>query len=66
MADSVSGEADEGLAEGRPRIEPAELALLVSVFVAAACGLGYELEAGDMASYLLGDSVLQVSTAIGN
>ena len=49
----------------RSRIAPAELALLVSVFVVAACGLVYELAAGAMASYLLGDSVLQFSTVIG-
>lgn len=48
-----------------PRISPGELALLVSVFVVAACGLVYELAAGAMASYLLGDSVLQFSTVIG-
>jgi len=48
-----------------PRIAPAELALLVSVFVVAACGLVYELAAGALASYLLGDSVLQFSTVIG-
>ncbi|RZU00623.1 polyamine aminopropyltransferase [Rivibacter subsaxonicus] len=48
-----------------PRIRPAELALLVSVFVVAACGLVYELVAGALASYLLGDSVLQFSTVIG-
>src|SRR5688500_14476483 len=47
------------------RIRPAELALLVSVFVVAACGLVYELIAGTLASYLLGDSVLQFSTVIG-
>jgi spermidine synthase len=47
------------------RIEPAELALLASVFVVAACGLLYELAAGALASYLLGDSVLQFSTVIG-
>ena len=47
------------------RIQPAELALLVSVFVVAACGLLYELAAGALASYLLGDSVLQFSTVIG-
>ena len=47
------------------RIAPAELALLVSVFVVAACGLVYELAAGALASYLLGDSVLQFSTVIG-
>ena len=49
----------------QPRIAPAELALLASVFVVAACGLVYELAAGALASYLLGDSVLQFSTVIG-
>jgi spermidine synthase len=48
------------------RIAPAELALLASVFVVAACGLVYELAAGALASYLLGDSVLQFSTVIGS
>ncbi len=46
-------------------VAPAEVALLVSVFVVAACGLVYELAAGALASYLLGDSVLQFSTVIG-
>jgi spermidine synthase len=46
-------------------ISPAELALLASVFVVAACGLLYELVAGTLASWLLGDSVLQFSTIIG-
>ena len=32
----------------------------------AACGLVYELAAGALASYLLGDSVLQFSTVIGS
>ena len=44
---------------------PVELALLASVFVVAACGLLYELAAGAIASYLLGDSILQFSTIIG-
>jgi spermidine synthase len=48
------------------RISPAELVLLASVFVVAACGLVYELAAGALASYLLGDSVLQFSTVIGS
>lgn len=39
--------------------------LLVSVFLVATCGLIYELIAGALASYLLGDSVLQFSTIIG-
>ena len=42
-----------------------EVALLASVFVVAACGLLYELAAGALASYVLGDSVLQFSTIIG-
>ena len=48
-----------------PGIRPAEVALLASVFVVAACGLVYELAAGALASYLLGDSILQFSTVIG-
>lgn len=39
--------------------------LLVSVFVIATCGLIYELIAGTLASYLLGDSITQFSTIIG-
>ncbi len=40
--------------------------LFISVFLIAACGLIYELIAGTLASYLLGDSVLQFSTVIGS
>lgn len=40
--------------------------LLLSVFLVATCGLVYELIAGALASYLLGDSVLQFSTIIGD
>lgn len=39
--------------------------LLGSVFAIATCGLVYELIAGTLASYLLGDSVTQFSTIIG-
>lgn len=39
--------------------------LLASVFTIATCGLIYELIAGTLASYLLGDSVTQFSTIIG-
>jgi spermidine synthase len=39
--------------------------LFISVLLIAACGLVYELVAGTLASYLLGDSVLQFSTVIG-
>ena len=55
--------AEQGHARPGPR--PMDVALLASVFVIAACGLLYELAAGALASYLLGDSVLQFSTIIG-
>src|SRR5271167_3036158 len=41
------------------------VALFLSVLLIASCGLIYELIAGTLASYLLGDSVLQFSTVIG-
>ncbi|MFZ4930902.1 polyamine aminopropyltransferase [Chryseobacterium sp. Mn2064] len=44
---------------------PLELLLMFSVFVIATCGLIYELVAGALASYLLGDSVKQFSFIIG-
>lgn len=40
-------------------------ALLATAFVISTCGLVYELIAGTVASYLLGDSVTQFSTVIG-
>ena len=52
-------------AGSHPAPRPVEVALLASVFVVAACGLLYELAAGAIASYVLGDSVLQFSTIIG-
>jgi spermidine synthase len=60
-ADTGDGRADSAAAP----IALAEVALLASVFVVAACGLLYELVAGTLASWLLGDSVLQFSTIIG-
>jgi spermidine synthase len=39
--------------------------LFISVLLIAACGLIYELVAGTLASYLIGDSVFQFSTVIG-
>ena len=41
------------------------LLLFISVFLISACGLIYELVAGTLASYLVGDSVFQFSTIIG-
>ncbi|AVO41238.1 polyamine aminopropyltransferase [Simplicispira suum] len=60
---SVATPDAHGPAAHTPR--PIDIALLASVFVVAACGLLYELAAGALASYLLGDSVLQFSTIIG-
>jgi spermidine synthase len=40
-------------------------ALFITVLLIAACGLIYELVAGALASYLLGDSITQFSTVIG-
>jgi len=56
---------DDGAAPARAAVTPAEVALLASVFVVAACGLVYELAAGTLSSWLLGDSILQFSTVIG-
>src|SRR4051812_3135411 len=39
--------------------------LLFSAFVISTCGLVFELVAGTLASYLMGDSVFQFSTIIG-
>jgi spermidine synthase len=39
--------------------------LFLNVFIIATCGLVYELVAGTLASYLLGDSVMQFSLCIG-
>ena len=63
MSEPVAG---PGASRHEPSaIRPAEVALLASVFIVAACGLVYELAAGTLASYLLGDSILQFSTVIG-
>ncbi|WP_051303242.1 polyamine aminopropyltransferase [Comamonas composti] len=55
----------ESIAKPGTGARPIDVALLASVFIIAACGLLYELAAGALASYLLGDSVLQFSTIIG-
>ncbi len=64
MSDHPPGDAT-GPGGGATGPRPGELALLASVFFIAACGLLYELVAGALASWLLGDSVLQFSTIIG-
>src|ERR1700761_127250 len=47
------------------KVNSAQWLLLVAVFVIATCGLIYELVAGTLASYVLGDSITQFSTIIG-
>ncbi len=49
----------------RPTEAPLQIAVFITVLLIAACGLVYELVAGALASYLLGDSILQFSTVIG-
>jgi spermidine synthase len=48
-----------------PKRATVDRILVISVFFVASCGLAYELIAGALSSYLLGDSVLQFSTIIG-
>ncbi len=55
---------DSGLEQQQQGLAKPAL-LLFSVFVIATCGLIYELVAGTLASYVLGDSVTQFSTIIG-
>src|SRR4051812_31476098 len=51
---------------GPPPASPVRAgALYLNVFVVAICGLVYELLAGTLGSYLLGDSVTQFSLVIG-
>src|SRR5271154_3599032 len=62
--------SNASLHDGQPTPESAagamfERILVISVFFVASCGLAYELIAGALSSYLLGDSVLQFSTVIG-
>ena len=54
---------DAPAAHGPARLKPGPVYL--TVLVIATCGLVYELVAGTVASYLLGDSVTQFSLVIG-
>jgi spermidine synthase len=47
------------------RIGPGPLVLLAAALVISACGLAYELVAGALASYLIGDTLTRFSTVIG-
>ena len=52
-------------AKGAGGTQGSAAALFITVLLIAACGLVYELVAGALSSYLLGDSVMQFSTVIG-
>ncbi|MCB9780259.1 MAG: polyamine aminopropyltransferase [Alphaproteobacteria bacterium] len=67
MDDPVA-DAAHGAAAGDAGPAPTSrqrLVLLGAVFVVAACGLVYELVAGAVSSYLLGDAITQYSLVIG-
>jgi spermidine synthase len=58
--------AQQPLTDPEPAPSPLRAgALYINVFVVATCGLVYELLAGTLGSYLLGDSVTQFSLVIG-
>jgi spermidine synthase len=48
-----------------PRLGAGGLVLLAAALLVSACGLAYELVAGALASYLVGDAVTRFSTVIG-
>ena len=66
-SDGPSGvvEPDAAPAPSRRRRPAPEVLLYVNVLVVATCGLVYELLAGTLGSYLMGDSVTQFSLVIG-
>lgn len=57
--------AGDGATAARWRNRVRERVLLANVLVVAACALVYELLCGTLASYLLGDAVLQFSLVLG-
>jgi spermidine synthase len=66
VPDDVLDPAPDPVPGAAPRAPELHAPLLfLSVLLIASCGLIYELVAGTLASYLLGDSVLQFSTVIG-
>jgi spermidine synthase len=60
----VGGPAALSYGPGAKALTQSPLVYL-TVLVIATCGLVYELVAGTLASYVLGDSVTQFSTVIG-
>ena len=62
MQPAVQDAALDVAAEGQ---QPRPSSLFAAVMIISVCGLVYELLAGTLASYLLGDSITQFSTVIG-
>jgi spermidine synthase len=60
----AASEATE-TAPGVPKDSTRQRVLLINVLVVAVCALVYELLCGTLASYLLGDAVLQFSLVLG-
>ena len=68
MTSKAASEASEPAPQGPRERTPGatrERVLLVNVLVVAVCALIYELLCGTLASYLLGDAVLQFSLVLG-
>lgn len=63
MASELSGAPPA--AQPARRLGAGELSLLAAALVISACGLVYELVAGALASYLVGDTLTRFSTVIG-
>jgi spermidine synthase len=61
MGDTAAPELPAANAEGATK----QRVLLVNVLIVAVCALVYELLCGTLASYLLGDAVLQFSLVLG-
>jgi spermidine synthase len=60
----VTEPAEQDAAPGKPRGRIARTAVLVAVFICAACGLVYELALVALGSYLIGDTVGQASIVL--
>lgn len=65
MTEIPTDTADRAPGDGSGRSQAVHAALLFATLTIAVCGLIYELIAGTLSSYLLGDSVYQFSLVIG-
>ncbi|GAA2790905.1 polyamine aminopropyltransferase [Saccharopolyspora taberi] len=63
-SETAAQHGEPGAAEPKPRGRLARTAVLVAVFVCAACGLVYELALVALGSYLIGDTIGQASIVL--